>query len=89
MRTMIRYGVILVAAGAFTPAWGTGMTKHEPTPPASSEAKQTKQDDPAAADGSRVSGSMYKDDQDEVRANARKDAARKARRTPPATSEDK
>jgi predicted RNA-binding protein (virulence factor B family) len=137
MRTMIRYGVILVAAGAFTPAWGTGMTKHEPTPPtsseakqdepaaadgsrvsgsmykddqdevranakkhsakkakkatppASSEAKQTKQDEPAAADGSRVSGNMYKDDQDEVRANARKEAARKARRTPPATSEDK
>ena len=86
MRTMIRYGIILVAAGSFTPAWGTGMTKHEPTPPPASEAKQ---DAPASEDGSRVSGNMYKDDQDEVRANAKKEAARKARRTPPAASDAK
>ncbi len=53
MRTMIRYGVILVAAGAFTPAWGTGMTKHEPTPPASSEAKRDgERDDPPPLGGS-------------------------------------
>ena len=86
MRTRIRYGIILVAAGSFTPAWGSGMTKHEPTPPPASESKQTK-DTPASEDGSRVSGNMYKDDQDEVRANAKKKAKKAKKATPPAASE--
>jgi hypothetical protein len=84
MRTMMRYGVILVAALASAPAFGAGMTKDEPTPPAASEAKRDEGEAPAAG-GSRVSGNMLKDDQDAARADAGK---RKAKKAPAAKGRD-